>query len=80
MREGARAPVGGLRAALEAEAFAGMTTVVCLASLAALAWVAQQDPAGTPGVARTLTAGLIEVLRWGLVVGLGGLAGSCRAG
>ena len=82
MREGDSPAVGGLRAVLGAEAFASVTTVVCLAALAGLAGVAQQDPAGTPGVARTLTADMIDVLRWGLVVGLGlrGLGGLVQGG
>jgi hypothetical protein len=82
MRERGR-PVGdSLGAVLEAEAFAGVTTALCLAALAGLTWVAQQDPAGMPGVARTLIADVIEVLRWGLVVGLGlrGLGGLVQAG
>ena len=82
MREGGSPAVGGLRAALGAEAFASVTTVVCLASLAGMEWVAQQNPSGTPGVAGTLTAGPSELLRWGLVVGLGlrGLAGLVQGG
>ena len=82
MREGGSPAVGGLRAALGAEAFASVTTVVCLASLAGMEWVAQQNPSGTPGVAGTLTAGPSELLRWGLVVGLGlrGLGGLVRGG
>ena len=44
--------------------------------------VAQQDLVGMPGAARTLTADVIDVLRWGLVVGLGlrGLGGLVQGG
>lgn len=44
--------------------------------------MAQQDLTGIPGAARTLTAGLSELLRWGLVVGLGlwGLGGLVQGG
>jgi hypothetical protein len=36
MRDGDSPAVGGLRAALAAEAFASVTTILCLASLAGL--------------------------------------------
>ena len=71
MHERGRPAGDSLGVVLEAQAFAGVTTAVCLAGLAGLAWMAQQDPAGMPGPARTLTADVIEALRWGLVVGLG---------
>ena len=82
MREGDSPAVGGLRPVLEAQAFAGVATILCLASLAGMAWLAQQDPAGTTKSARVLIAGLGEVLRWGLVVGLGlrGLGGLVQGG
>jgi len=56
MDEGDRPAGGHLGAALEAEARAGATTALCLVALAGSTWLAQQAPAGTPGVAGTLTA------------------------
>jgi hypothetical protein len=77
MRESDRLAAARLGPVLEAEAFAGATTILCLAVLAGLAWAAQQDPTEPSGTARTLLAGLSEVLRWCVVVSLGlrGLGG-----
>jgi len=82
MPERGRPAGGSLGAVLEAEAGAGATAALCLVALAGSTWLAQQEPAGTTGVAGTLTAAVAEVLRWGLVIGLGlrGLGGLVQGG
>ena len=82
MPERGRSGGSSLGAALEAEAGAGATAALCLLALAGSTWLAQPAPAGTTGVAGTLTATVAEVLRWGLVVGLAlrGLGGLVQAG